>query len=217
MKVPPYAKLGPAELAASLDAFLRRWDRRSPVWVFGYGSLVWKPELEFDTRVPARVFGYHRRLCLRSVRYRGTFECPGVVAGLDRGGCCAGLAYRVAPERLRAQLERLWEREMFMGSYDARWLRAQRLDGAGAIQTLAFVVRPDAPNYAGRLGDDELIDILTRSCGYYGTSLDYLLRTVEALRAHGVADPHLERLAHKAERVLATRPPAPSPEQAATP
>lgn len=92
---------------------------------------------------------------------------------------------------------------MFMGSYDARWVRAQRLDGTGPMAALAFVVRPDAPNYAGRLKDDELIEILTQACGYYGTSLDYLLRTVDALRAHGVADVHLERLARKAQRALA--------------
>lgn len=203
MKVPPYAKLGPEQLAASLDAALAHWDRRSPLWVFAYGSLVWKPELEFDVRAPARVYGYHRRLCLRSIRYRGTFDCPGVVAGLDRGGCCAGVAYRIPAPRLRAQFERLWEREMFMGSYDARWLRAVRLDDGQALTALAFVVRHDAPNYAGRLSEAELVDILTRARGQYGTSLDYLLRTVEALRASGVPDPHLERLAHKAQRVLA--------------
>jgi cation transport protein ChaC len=203
MKVPPYAKLGPEQLEASLQAALARWDGRSPLWVFGYGSLIWKPELDFDARAPARVYGYHRRLCLRSIRYRGTFECPGVVAGLDRGGCCAGVVYRVPPQRLRAQFERLWEREMFMGSYDARWLRAVRLDDGQALIALAFVVRHDAPNYAGRLSEDELVDILTRACGQYGTSLDYLLRTVSALRASGVPDPHLERLAHKAQRAMA--------------
>lgn len=208
MNVPPYARLGPAELAGSLDAALARWDGQRPLWVFGYGSLIWKPELEFDLRVPARVFGYHRRLCLRSIRYRGSFDCPGIVAGLDRGGCCAGLAYRVRPERLRAQFERLWEREMFMGSYDARWLRAQRLDEAQPLEALAFVVRHDAPNYAGRLGEAELVDILTRACGHYGTSLEYLLRTVESLRSHGVPDPHLERLAHKAQHLLAEQQPA---------
>jgi cation transport protein ChaC len=201
--VPPVARVSAAELAASLETTLARWDGRSPVWVFGYGSLIWKPELEFDLRVPARVFGYHRRLCLRSIRYRGSFDCPGIVAGLDRGGCCAGVAYRVQPDRLRNQFERLWEREMFMGSYDARWLRAQRLDEADRFEALAFVVRHDAPNYAGRLGEAELIGILTQACGHYGSSLDYLLRTVESLRAHGVPDPHLERLAHRAQHVLA--------------
>jgi len=205
MNVPPFARLGPAELAASLDAALAHWNGHSPLWVFGYGSLIWKPELEYDLRVPARVFGYHRRMCLRSIRYRGSFDCPGIVAGLDRGGCCAGLAYRVRPERLRQQFERLWEREMFMGSYDARWLRAQRLDEQQALEAIAFVVRHDAPNYAGRLNEQELIEILTRACGHYGSSLDYLLRTVESLRAHGVPDPHLERLAHKAQHLLATQ------------
>jgi glutathione-specific gamma-glutamylcyclotransferase len=208
MKVPPFAKLGPAELTASLDAALAAWDGHSPLWVFGYGSLTWKPELEFDLRVPARVFGYHRRLCLRSIRYRGSFDCPGIVAGLDRGGCCAGLAYRVRPEKLRAQFEQLWEREMFMGSYDARWLRAKRLDENERLDAIAFVVRHDAPNYAGRLGEAELIDILTRACGHYGTSLDYLVRTVESLRAHGVPDPHLERLAQKAQHLMAQCAPA---------
>ncbi|HXF46481.1 MAG TPA: gamma-glutamylcyclotransferase, partial [Burkholderiaceae bacterium] len=86
---------------------------------------------------------------------------------------------------------------------DARWLRALRLDDGAPLVALAFVVRHDAPNYAGRLREDELIDILTRACGQYGTSLDYLLRTVEALRASGVPDPHLERLAHRAQRALA--------------
>jgi cation transport protein ChaC len=92
---------------------------------------------------------------------------------------------------------------MFMGSYDPRWLRAQRLDEEQRFEAIAFVVRHDAPNYAGRLGEHELIDILTRACGHYGTSLDYLLRTVDSLRSHGVPDPHLERLAHKAQHLLA--------------
>jgi cation transport protein ChaC len=211
MNVPPYARLGPAEMQASLDAALAAWDGRSPLWVFGYGSLVWKPELRFDRRVPARVFGYHRRLCLRSIRYRGTFDCPGVVAGLDRGGSCAGVAYRIEPAQLRAQFERLWEREMFMGSYDPRWLRALRLDEQEPLVALAFVVRHDAPNYAGRLGEDELIGILTRACGHLGSSLDYLQRTVESLRDSGVPDPHLERLARRAHAALekAARIPAP--------
>jgi cation transport protein ChaC len=207
MKVPPYARLDAAQLEASLDAALARWDGRSPLWVFGYGSLVWKPELEFDARAPARVYGYHRRLCLRSVRYRGTFDCPGVVAGLDRGGCCAGIVYRIPARGLRAQFERLWEREMFMGSYDARWLRAVRLDDGRPLTALAFVVRHDAPNYAGRLSEGELIDILSRACGQYGTSLDYLLRTVEGLRASGVPDPHLERLAQRALAACGAKPP----------
>jgi cation transport protein ChaC len=195
-------RLTPHDLAQSLATTLAHWHGREPLWVFGYGSLLWNPEFEFDRRVPARVYGYHRKLCLRSVRNRGTPECPGLVAGLDRGGSCAGIAYRVPAESVRAQFARLWEREMFMGSYTPRWLHVRRLDGRGALTALAFVVRRDAPNYCGRLGERETIDALARAAGRYGTSLDYLLRTVAALRAEGLSDPHLERLAQRAQRLL---------------
>ncbi len=195
-------RLTSEELAASLERAFAGRNSTHPVWIFGYGSLIWKPELDFDRRVPARVFGYHRQLCLRSIRYRGTDDCPGIVCGLDRGGSCSGVAYRLPLARQRVQLERLWEREMFMGSYDARWVQLRRLDENEEFVGLAFVVRRDAPNYCGRLPEHELIDVLTRACGQYGSSLDYLLRTTESLRAHGVPDPHLERLARVARKTV---------------
>lgn len=182
------------ELRASLAATLGDWNGRTPLWVFGYGSLIWKPEFDFDQRVPARVFGFHRKLCLRSIKYRGTFEFPGVVAGLDRGGSCAGIAYRLPAEVVHRQLPVLWEREMFMGSYAARWLATRRLDGGGDVRALGFVVVPAGPNYCGHLTEAELIRVLTTARGVYGTSLDYLQRTVAALHADGLRDPHLERL-----------------------
>ena len=187
-----------AQLTASLDASLAHWDRRSPLWVFGYGSLIWKPEFEFEAREPARIHGYHRRLCLRSVSYRGTHDCPGVVAGLDRGGSCLGMAYRIAAADVPRVFRRLWQREMFLGSYRPTWMRAQLLRRA-RVDALAFVVRRDAFNYGGRLADDELVQILVRACGSKGTSLEYLQRTVAALHEAGLRDPHLERLMHKAE------------------
>lgn len=199
-------RLTAAQMKASLAAALARWNPREPLWVFGYGSLIWNPELDFDRRVPARVFGYHRRLCLRSVRNRGTPDCPGLVAGLDRGGSCCGIAYRIPPAAVLSQFERLWEREMFMGSYRPSWLSCQRLDQRlgrpQRMTALAFVVRREAFNYCGRLPDSEVIDILIRACGTYGSSLDYLRSTVTGLRASGLSDPHLERLVRKADRVL---------------
>lgn len=195
--VPP-TRLSAAQMAASLAVVLREFGPRIPqagIWVFGYGSLIWKPDLSFDLRVAARVFGYRRSLCLRSVSNRGTPECPGLVAGLDRGGSCAGIVYRLPRAGLRAQLERLWEREMFMGSYAPRWLAAHRLDGAGAVRALAFVVRRDATNYSATMPDAELVAVLRNARGRFGTSLDYLLETVLALRAHGLRDRHFERLA----------------------
>lgn len=182
------------ELAASLAQVLAHWDGVSAAWVFAYGSLIWKPELKFDRRVTARIHGYHRRLCLWSRVNRGTPDCPGLVAGLDRGGSCAGVVYRVPANHVRPQFEQLWDREMFMGSYAPRWLNCSLVDGTRET-ALAFVVRNDAPNYAGRLAEAQILDVFRRgSCGRFGSSLEYLVNTVRSLHEHGLRDPHLERL-----------------------
>ena len=187
-----------AQMRTSLEASLAHWNRRSPLWVFGYGSLIWKPEFEFEAREPAHIHGYHRRLCLRSVSYRGTHDCPGIVAGLDRGGSCLGMAFRIGAADVPRVFRELWEREMFLGSYRPTWLRAHLLRGV-RVEALAFVVRRDAFNYGGRLADDELVEILRCACGSKGTSLEYLQRTVAALHEAGLRDAHLERLMHRAE------------------
>jgi cation transport protein ChaC len=184
--------------AASLSAALAGWDGTSPLWLFGYGSLIWNPEVTYDRRLTARVHGYHRRLCLWSRVNRGTLDCPGLVAGLDRGGSCAGVAYRLSAKTATTELEQLWDREMFMGSYTPRWLHCRLIDDS-LVSALAFVVRRDAKNYAGKLSEAEILAVFERgSCGRFGTSLDYLICTVNALRAHGLRDPHFERLARQA-------------------
>jgi glutathione-specific gamma-glutamylcyclotransferase len=192
-------RLSREQMAASLRGALEGWDGTSPLWVFGYGSLIWKPELAFDRRVTARVHGYHRRLCLWSRINRGTPECPGLVAGLDSGGSCAGVAYRIPAARAASEFERLWEREMFMGSYAPRWLRCHLVDGTD-VRALAFVVRHDVSNYAGKLSEARILDVFRKgSCGRFGTSLEYLVNTVRSLHEHGLRDPHLERLVRHAE------------------
>lgn len=209
MKIQLPRRLTPRQMRASLAATLAHWNGRDPLWVFGYGSLIWNPSLDFDRRVAAHVYGYHRRLCLRSIRNRGTRDCPGLVAGLDRGGSCCGIAYRVPAAAVPAQFERLWEREMFMGSYRPTWLNCRRVDRPQHIVALAFVVRRDVLNYCGKLPERELIDILGRACGEYGTSFDYLQRTVHGLRDAGLRDPHLERLARRAEQSHGRAAPTP--------
>lgn len=186
------------QLEASLERYLAHWDGRRALWVFGYGSLIWKPELSFDQREPARVHGYHRRLCLWSRINRGTPDCPGLVAGLDRGGSCGGVAYRVPAAAVRSQFLQLWQRELMTNAYAPRNLDCRLPDGR-CVSALTFVVRRDAPNYAGRLSEHDILDVFARgSCGRYGTSLEYLVNTIGALRSHGIADPHLERLARHA-------------------
>jgi cation transport protein ChaC len=187
-------RLSRDQLEASLRASLAHWNGRAPLWVFGYGSLIWKPELDFELRLPARVHGYHRRLCLRSVMYRGTAESPGVVAGLDRGGSCAGVLFRVPAAAVRAQFPALWERELLLGSYAPRWLSARRLDRGTLVRALAFVVRRDAVNYCGQIDERQLLSMVANARGHRGSSLEYLQHTVAALREVGLRDPHLERL-----------------------
>lgn len=190
--------LSPAQLAASRAAALAHWDGQTPLWVFGYASLIWRPELDFDARVAVRAYGYHRRLCLRSIAYRGTPQAPGLVAGLDRGGTCSGVAFRLPAASVETQFERLWEREMFLGSYLPRWLMVQ---GAGQrFRALAFVIDRHGPLYCGGVAEDELLDVLRRARGSKGSSLEYLEHTVAALRAEGLRDLHLETLARRARQ-----------------
>src|SRR5215472_13597169 len=99
-------------------------DSAAPVWIFAYGSLMWNPEMRFAERRLARVHGYHRSFCLYSPEYRGTRERPGLVLGLDRGGSCRGIAYRLAAASLAEEIDRLWVREMTGGVYALRRVRA---------------------------------------------------------------------------------------------
>lgn len=205
MTVPAHHRWSGQQLQASLAASLADWDGHTPRWVFGYGSLIWKPEFDFEVREPARIHGYHRRLCLRSVLYRGTHECPGIVAGLDRGGSCLGMAYRIGAARVPEVFRQLWEREMALGSYQPTWLHT-RLRSGRAATALAFVVRRDARHYCGGLTEEAIVDILVQACGANGTSLEYLQRTVSALHDAGLSDPHLEKLLHRAARRRAETP-----------
>jgi cation transport protein ChaC len=164
-----------------------------PVWVFGYGSLIWNPLMEFAQRQPARVHGYHRGFYLWSKVNRGSPEVPGLVLGLDKGGSCHGVAYRLHDDRLAAELALLWRREMVMGTYMPRWVKADL--GRQAVRAIAFVVDRDKPGYTGRLGDQQIVSIALKACGHYGTCADYLVRTAASLEHAGIADPRLSRLA----------------------
>lgn len=190
-----------AALASSRAAALRNWNRRDPVWVFGYASLIWRPLLRFDARVAARVHGYHRQLCLWSVQHRGNPECPGLVAGLDRGGSCTGVVFRIPARHVEAEFEQLWRREMSLDEYRARWLQCRRIDGRGTpLRALAFVVHHGSPYFSGRLPEARQVEIVVRAHGGYGSNLDYLEHTVAALNAAGLRDRRFERLARLARR-----------------
>jgi cation transport protein ChaC len=185
--------LSDEELHMSLTCALKDWDGSSDLWLFGYGSLIWNPGMPAAESVRACVRGYHRGLYLWSRVNRGTPDLPGLVLALDRGGSCTGVALRLAGETAMPHLQALWRREMAMGSYRPAWLPCRLADGRH-VAALAFVMRRNVPTYTGKLPDAVVKTVFGCARGRYGTTLDYVSRTVEALRQSGMPDRALEAL-----------------------
>ena len=179
-------------LSKSLTATLAAKPKGAGWWVFGYGSLLWNPLFPIAEARPATVHGLHRRFCLRSLASRGTRERPGLVLGLERGGACRGVAFRLPSALALDELHLLWRREMVVGSYRPVWVRVRA--GERALTALAFAVRRDHPQYTA-LSMDEQADTIAHACGAFGSSCEYLTKTRSALAEHGIVDAYLERLA----------------------
>jgi cation transport protein ChaC len=180
------------------------------LWVFGYGSLMWRPGFAFVERVPARVIGLHRSLCVYSFGHRGTPEKPGLVLGLDRGGACRGIAYRVAASERAATLTYLRDRELMAGVYVyVETMRTISLAGNSerSKQALCYVVDRSHPQYAGRLTLEQQLHHVRQGHGVSGANRDYVLETVMALEALGVHDRDLHLLAQRLKGSHATLPP----------
>jgi cation transport protein ChaC len=165
-------------------------------WVFGYGSLMWDPGFAFEEAVPALLRGYHRSLCVYSYRYRGTKERPGLVFGLDRGGACRGIAFRVAAPEAEAVRTYLWERELPTGAYRVRHLRVRLIDGR-RVAAIAFAVDRSHHQYTGRLGLERIAEMVGTASGMRGDNRAYLTHTVAHLRALGLPDRRLEEIARR--------------------
>lgn len=188
--------LDEAELLASRRRFIP--DRTSDdLWVFGYGSLIWNPGLEYDRREDALVYGYHRRFCLWTHIGRGSPDCPGLVLGLDQGGSVHGQLFRIPAKIAAQEADLLWKREMLNESYRPVFVRARTADGEKPA--LAFVIRRDKPSYAARMPLDQMADIISKAVGFVGPCIDYLLETERALRAAGIHDAELAKLVHLVE------------------
>ena len=168
------------------------------LWVFGYGSLIWRPGFEFAERVPARVVGLHRALCIYSFDHRGTPERPGLVLGLDSGGACRGVAYRVEAKQRLATLSYLRAREQTTAVYRELVRRAWLLDHpAREVAALCYVADRGHVQYAGRLTLDQRLHIVRQACGRSGQNRDYVIETVGALEALGIRDAELHLLAER--------------------
>ena len=193
--------LSDAEQEASLREVMDQHPGGADVWLFGYGSLVWNPILHFEERCVARLHGWHRSFCLWSHVNRGSLQKPGLVLGLDSGGSCRGVAYRIAGRHAEDELRLLWRREMVLGAYSPRWTKIDT--GKNSPRAIAFFINREHPNYAGKLQMETVIKTLVSARGQLGTPAEYLLETVRGLIEHGVRDPYLIELRR---RVLALHP-----------
>lgn len=166
----------------------------SPVWIFGFGSLMWRPEGDYDALVPAYLHGYERRFHIWSLRGRGSPEKPGLGLCLeDCAGGCHGVAYRLVEETLDESFEKIWSREMRSGTYKPTWV-AVDTEEFGRIPALTFVVNKGHWNYAGPQPMDVMAAYMSQGCGDNGRCRDYLANTVEELRKLKRPDPYLEEL-----------------------
>ncbi len=166
------------------------------LWVFGYGSLMWRPGFDFLERVPARLIGLHRSLCVYSHVHRGTPERPGLVLGLDRGGACRGMAFRVAASLRDTTIAYLREREQATSVY-LEVERVVTLETAGSprVRALTYIVDRGHTQYAGRLPLDQQLHIVRQGHGHSGANPDYVTNTVKAIEELGFRDPDLHWLA----------------------
>jgi cation transport protein ChaC len=169
---------------------------KADLWVFGYGSLMWRPDFEFIEQVPARLIGEHRALCVYSFDHRGTPEKPGLVLGLDRGGACRGVAFRVAAKRRGDTIAYLRAREQTTNVY-REVMRSVWLENEARqrVSALAYVVDRGHVQYAGRLSLPEQLRYVSQGHGRSGNNRDYVLSTVKSIEAQGFRDPQLHRLA----------------------
>jgi len=165
------------------------------MWIFGYGSLMWRPGFAFEEAVPARVEGWRRGFVIYSTHHRGTHARPGLVLALDRGGACTGIAFRVAAKNAGATLAYLRDREQKHGVYRERHLPVRLADGSGReVHAIAYVAERNHPSYAGRLPLRSQVRLIRGAAGVSGPNLHYLISTVRHLEALGVRDYELCRL-----------------------
>ena len=162
-------------------------------WVFGYGSLMWKPGFEYAESRRARLYGYHRNLCVWSWHYRGTPEKPGLVFGLLRGGSCVGRAFRVEAAHIGHTVEYLHRREMITDVYRPG-LRTVYLDDQHPVQSLVFIANNEHRQYAGKRAPHDVAGIISEASGPQGSNYEYVMQTAGQLDMMGIFDKSLHTL-----------------------
>ena len=169
---------------------------KSPeMFVFAYGSLMWRPEFRYAEKFLATAEGVSRRYCIISTIYRGTEESPGRVLGLVRGGTCQGMAFRVAKDDIAGVFDALWSREMVTKAYQPALLPVRRQgDGSASVEALTFLADESHHQYTSAFGGETVCPVILTAHGSSGSNLDYFLDTCRHLAELGVEDDYLHRL-----------------------
>ncbi|GAA0469224.1 MULTISPECIES: gamma-glutamylcyclotransferase [Tatumella] len=186
--------LTPQQRKASLAEFLNRLPEGLPVWIFGYGSLMWNPVLDYNDVRPAVLEGWHRAFCIRLIAGRGT-ECqPGRMLALQSGGRTRGRVFRLSDDNRAEELELLWKREMLTGCYCPRW-EAVTLDDGQQIIALVFTINPLHPLFESDNSPSVIAPLIAAAKGPLGTNAQYLYQLVSSLSELGEQDDTLLSLA----------------------
>lgn len=180
-------------LARSLAGTVAAAPARDALWVFAYGSLIWSPCFSPAETVPGTLRGYHRAFNIWTIHSRGTPEAPGLALGLEPGGTCRGVLFRIATETCDRDLEAIWRREMYSGLYRPCWLPVDQR--GGARPAICFLADESHPQYAGEIPPDSAAAPIAHAEGAFGPCRDYLYDLLEALAAHGIREPDLDALA----------------------
>lgn len=189
-----------AERAIRFEALIASIPSGSDLWLFAYGSMLWNPTVHFAQAKRVTVKGWHRSFCLRSAAGRGSPERPGLMLGIEPGGQCQGLAYRLPVATIRSELHLLWQREMVTGAYRAEWVKGH-CDQQSEFDLVAFVIDPSSQAYEGRIDESQKVRRICQASGMLGSNRDYLMMTRTHLRSHGICDDYIERLALAAEQI----------------
>lgn len=196
-----FVHMSPEEKQQSLLETRAGRPKDEPMWVFGFGSLMWNPCFDYDIKTAAVLKGYDRKFHIWTTRARGTPDNPGLGLCLeDCAGACRGVAFRLVEDDVEAAWERLWEREMGSGIYRPVWVSLESGDH-DRIVALTFVVNREHPHYAGPMPSERMADIMAGAKGSYGLCRDYLAGTIEEMRKLDVSDSDLEELLSRVDAI----------------
>lgn len=195
----------PEQRSASLAATLAKRPDQGPIWLFGYGSLIWNPVFEFEEAVPATLTGWHRDFCLRLTAGRGTACHPGRMLALTEGGSTTGIAFRLTDSGLEDELALVWKREMITGCYLPTWCPLT-LDDGRQVNALVFIMDSKHPLYETDSRAETIAPLIASASGPLGSNAQYLFSLEEAMIERGIQDEGMTELAGKVRRQMAQTP-----------